>query len=214
MPGGRWRSGFSPAGYSLTVYDIDARRGASGGAAWRARSQNCGGEAVGDITITLVPSSVEVRSAVFGAGGAFDALRPGMTLIDLSGTDPDCARELQERLQEKAGDLRRRHDSRQRRAGGGHPQRAVCHRHRRRQGQIEASRQSLEPSGADDRLPAGTVDAQGVQDRDHFVFDHQQHHHGGNLFVAHRPGRRSQTCFCNSCRPPARRRRQRAWKSS
>jgi 3-hydroxyisobutyrate dehydrogenase-like beta-hydroxyacid dehydrogenase len=87
-------------GYALTVFDIDA-------AAIKAVAQrgafaaNSAAAAAREITITLLPSSVEVRQAVFGAGGAVDNLRPGMTLIDLSGTDPDCARELQERLGER-----------------------------------------------------------------------------------------------------------------
>jgi 3-hydroxyisobutyrate dehydrogenase-like beta-hydroxyacid dehydrogenase len=87
-------------GYTLTVFDIDTtavdavvQRG--------ARRANSAGQAVGEVTITLVPSSAEVREAVFGESGAYAALKPGMTLIDLSGTDPDCAREMQERLQEK-----------------------------------------------------------------------------------------------------------------
>lgn len=88
------------AGYALTVYDIDPAAVAAA-VKLGAQSAKTAAEAVGDITITLVPSSVEVRSAVFGAGGVFEALKPGMTLVDLSGTDPDCARELQERLQEK-----------------------------------------------------------------------------------------------------------------
>jgi 3-hydroxyisobutyrate dehydrogenase-like beta-hydroxyacid dehydrogenase len=87
-------------GYALKVFDIDpaametiAKLGGSGAKSAR--------EAVGDVTITLLPSSVEVRQAVLGANGAFAALGPGTTLIDLSGTDPDCARELQKRFQEK-----------------------------------------------------------------------------------------------------------------
>jgi 3-hydroxyisobutyrate dehydrogenase-like beta-hydroxyacid dehydrogenase len=88
------------AGFSLTVYDIDAaaidyavERGAA--------HANCAREAVRDITITLLPSSVEVRQAVLGENGALVGLAAGSTLIDLSGTDPDCARELAERLGEK-----------------------------------------------------------------------------------------------------------------
>ena len=88
------------AGYRLTVFDIDAAVVAAV-ARLGAQSASTAAQAVGDITITLVPSSVEVRSAVFGSDGAFEALQPGMALVDLSGTDPDCARELQERLQEK-----------------------------------------------------------------------------------------------------------------
>ena len=56
---------------------------------------------MGEITITLLPSSVEVRQAILGEGGALGNLKAGMTLVDLSGTDPDCARELQERLGER-----------------------------------------------------------------------------------------------------------------
>ncbi|MGH7816157.1 MAG: NAD(P)-dependent oxidoreductase [Candidatus Binatia bacterium] len=88
------------AGYSLTVYDIDGAavdRAVERG----ARRVGSAAQAVNDITITLLPSSVEVRQAVLGEHGAMAALDRGKTLIDLSGTDPDCARELHERLQQK-----------------------------------------------------------------------------------------------------------------
>jgi 3-hydroxyisobutyrate dehydrogenase-like beta-hydroxyacid dehydrogenase len=48
----------------------------------------------------LLPSAIEVRRAVFGADGVLMAIRPGRTLVDLSGTDPGCARELQERIRQ------------------------------------------------------------------------------------------------------------------
>jgi 2-hydroxy-3-oxopropionate reductase len=87
-------------GYRLTVFDIDtaaiqavAERG--------ALAVNSAAAAACDTTIILLPSSVEVRQAVFGEHGALDGLKPGATLVDLSGTDPDCARELQERLSKK-----------------------------------------------------------------------------------------------------------------
>jgi 2-hydroxy-3-oxopropionate reductase len=87
-------------GYQLTVFDID--RAAVDAAVRRgARAANSAADAVREITVTLLPSSVEVRRAVFGGDGALANLRPGMMLVDLSGTDPDCARELAERLQEK-----------------------------------------------------------------------------------------------------------------
>ena len=87
-------------GYQLTVFDID--RAAVDAAVRRgARAANSAADAVREITVTLLPSSGEVRRAVFGADGALANLRPGMMLVDLSGTDPDCARELAERLQEK-----------------------------------------------------------------------------------------------------------------
>ena len=88
------------AGFSLTVYDIDAAAieyAVERGAALASSAR----EAVRDITITLLPSSVEVRQAVLGENGALSGLEAGKALIDLSGTDPDCARELSERLGEK-----------------------------------------------------------------------------------------------------------------
>jgi 3-hydroxyisobutyrate dehydrogenase-like beta-hydroxyacid dehydrogenase len=87
-------------GYRLTVFDIDVdavRAVVESG----ARAANSAAEAVQEITITLLPSSVEVREAVLGSNGALGKLQSGKTLIDLSGTDPDCARELQERVEEK-----------------------------------------------------------------------------------------------------------------
>jgi 2-hydroxy-3-oxopropionate reductase len=89
--------------FSLTVYDLD-RAAVDRAVARGALPAGSAAEAVRDITITLLPSSVEVRQAVLGqhgAHGAIDALQAGRTLIDLSGTDPECARELQERLQHK-----------------------------------------------------------------------------------------------------------------
>jgi len=87
-------------GYSLTVYDLNpaaidnlAKLGARRCASPR--------EAVSDITLTLLPSSIEVRQAVFGENGAFSGLKSGMVLIDFSGTDPDCAREISSKAEEK-----------------------------------------------------------------------------------------------------------------
>lgn len=88
------------AGYPLTVYDLD-RTAVANAVERGAQPASSAAEAVRDITITLLPSSAEVRQAVLGASGAIEALRPAQTLIDLSGTDPDCARELQARLTEK-----------------------------------------------------------------------------------------------------------------
>ncbi|MBM4298433.1 MAG: NAD(P)-dependent oxidoreductase, partial [Deltaproteobacteria bacterium] len=85
------------AGYALTVFDIDPAA-VETAVKFGARASSSPADAVRDITITLLPSSVEVRQAVLGENGAIDALKAGMTLIDLSGTDPDCARELQDRL--------------------------------------------------------------------------------------------------------------------
>jgi 3-hydroxyisobutyrate dehydrogenase-like beta-hydroxyacid dehydrogenase len=87
-------------GYGLTVFDID-RAAIDAAVQLGARRADSAADAVSDITVTLLPSAVEVRQAVFGENGVFTSLRSESTLIDLSGTDPDCARELQGRLAEK-----------------------------------------------------------------------------------------------------------------
>ncbi len=87
-------------GYALTVFDIDNAK-VQTAVERGALAANSAEAAVGEITITLLPSSVEVRQAILGEGGALGNLKAGMTLVDLSGTDPDCARELQERLGER-----------------------------------------------------------------------------------------------------------------
>jgi len=87
-------------GYALTVFDIDNAK-VQTAVERGALAANSAEAAVGEITITLLPSSVEVRQAILGEGGALGNLKAGMTLVDLSGTDPDCVRELQERLGER-----------------------------------------------------------------------------------------------------------------
>ncbi|HVO91269.1 MAG TPA: NAD(P)-binding domain-containing protein [Terriglobales bacterium] len=87
-------------GYPLTVFDIDAtalNRVVQQG----ARAALNAAAAVSDITLILLPSAIEVRQAIFGLDGVLSGVHNGSTVIDLSGTDPDCARELQERLGEK-----------------------------------------------------------------------------------------------------------------
>ena len=81
-------------GRRLKVYDLNpapmdemARLGAAG-----ARSA---ADAVGEVTLIVLPSSIEVKAAAFGDNGFLAALRPGSALVDLSGTDPYCAREIE-----------------------------------------------------------------------------------------------------------------------
>ncbi|HEY1372439.1 MAG TPA: NAD(P)-dependent oxidoreductase [Candidatus Binatia bacterium] len=80
-------------GYRLRVYDLNPKamdevvsRGAAKGAS--------PAEVVSDITLTVLPSSVEVRAASFGGTGVLATLKSGHTLIDLSGTDPGFMRAL------------------------------------------------------------------------------------------------------------------------
>src|SRR5262249_51838428 len=91
--GSRTGARILPPGNPLPVYDLKRATVEKmvGRGARRAASAR---EVVSEITLTVLPSSIEVRQAVFGEAGAFEAVQPGMTLIDLSGTDPECAREL------------------------------------------------------------------------------------------------------------------------
>lgn len=91
-------------GYQLKVYDLNpaAMDALSSLGAIKCRSAR---EAISDVTITLLPSSVEVRTAVFGEGGVLEGICRGSILIDLSGTDPDCAREVQQKVKERGGEF-------------------------------------------------------------------------------------------------------------
>jgi 3-hydroxyisobutyrate dehydrogenase-like beta-hydroxyacid dehydrogenase len=60
-------------------------------------------DAASEITVVLLPSDLEVRAAVYGEGGVLMGIKPGNILIDLSGTDPDCARELDEQVTAQGG---------------------------------------------------------------------------------------------------------------
>ncbi len=91
-------------GYPVKVYDInpEAMESLVEFGATKVRSAR---EATAEVTITLLPSSVEVRAAVFGEGGVLEGIHPGSILIDLSGTDPGCARELQQKVKERGGEF-------------------------------------------------------------------------------------------------------------
>ncbi len=86
-------------GHSLTAFDIDAAA-LDSAARLGARPATSARAAAGDITILLLPSSVEVGRALFGADGVAAGLRAGATVIDLSGTDPDFARTAAQRFGE------------------------------------------------------------------------------------------------------------------
>ena len=61
-----------------------------------AQKTLCAREAVGDITLIVLPSSIEVKAAAFGDNGFLAGTKPGAVLVDLSGTDPNYARELEQ----------------------------------------------------------------------------------------------------------------------
>jgi 3-hydroxyisobutyrate dehydrogenase-like beta-hydroxyacid dehydrogenase len=87
-------------GHRLKVYDLNpeamnalAERGATKTASAR--------EAVSEFTLTILPSSTEVKAATFGKNGVLAAVQPGGALIDLSGTDPPFARELEQQVEKR-----------------------------------------------------------------------------------------------------------------
>ena len=83
------------AGYALTVHDVDRRAvdelvgdGATAGTSPRDVA------VATDVLITMLPDSPQVSEVYAGAGGAFEALRPGWLAIDMSSIAPATAREL------------------------------------------------------------------------------------------------------------------------
>ena len=89
-------------GFPLKVYDLNPEA-VEQLVKLGAEKADSAEEATRDVTITILPSSVEVKAAVLGQRGVLGGIRPGFTLIDLSGTDPDCARELQQQIGDKNG---------------------------------------------------------------------------------------------------------------
>jgi 3-hydroxyisobutyrate dehydrogenase-like beta-hydroxyacid dehydrogenase len=88
-------------GHRLKVYDLNpapmddlAKLGAA-----KTRFAR---ESVGEVTLVVLPSSVEVKSAAFGGNGFLAAAQPDSVLVDLSGTDPYFARELEEQCNKRS----------------------------------------------------------------------------------------------------------------
>jgi 2-hydroxy-3-oxopropionate reductase len=80
-------------GHRLKVYDLNpapmddlAKLGA-------IKTQSAR-DAIGEVTLIVLPSTIEVKSAAFGNSGFLAGTKPGSVLVDLSGTDPNFAREL------------------------------------------------------------------------------------------------------------------------
>ena len=88
-------------GYRLKVYDLNPEpvNALAGLGATKTTSAR---EAVSEVTLTILPSSTEVKAAAFGDNGLLAAMQPGFILIDLSGTDPNFARGLEQELEKRA----------------------------------------------------------------------------------------------------------------
>lgn len=91
-------------GHQLKVYDLNPAAIESM-VKLGATQTSSAREATSEVTIVALPSSVEVRAAVLDGDGVLAGMKQGFILIDLSGTDPDCARELQQRVKEQGGEF-------------------------------------------------------------------------------------------------------------
>jgi len=91
-------------GYPLRVYDLnpDAAEPLVKLGATKVHSPE---EATAEVTITILPSSDEVKAAIVDQKGILAGIKPGFTLIDLSGTDPECARDLEQQIKDRNGEF-------------------------------------------------------------------------------------------------------------
>jgi 3-hydroxyisobutyrate dehydrogenase-like beta-hydroxyacid dehydrogenase len=85
------------AGYPLTVHDINQEplprlQAAAPGVAV-ANAPDAVANA-SDIVITMLPSGLEVREAVFGANGLIHGFAPGGLLLDTSSSEPEFTKEI------------------------------------------------------------------------------------------------------------------------
>jgi 3-hydroxyisobutyrate dehydrogenase len=83
------------AGHVLVVYDVvkqnvEALTAAGGQAATSARHA----AAQGELVITMLPSSPQVKTVYLGEDGVLAGVAPGVTLVDSSTIDPHTAREV------------------------------------------------------------------------------------------------------------------------
>ncbi len=90
------------AGYSLTVYDLNAeaiREVIQAGASEVSTCQAVAEKS--DIIITMLPDSPQVEQVVFGENGVLAGVRPGMLFIDMSTIAPATSQKVFAALQEK-----------------------------------------------------------------------------------------------------------------
>ncbi|MBM4299530.1 MAG: NAD(P)-dependent oxidoreductase, partial [Deltaproteobacteria bacterium] len=90
------------AGCALKVFDLSRERMREAARLGAVEAKSAA-DAASEITVVLLPSDLEVRAAVYREGGVLMGIKPGNILIDLSGTDPDCARELEEKVSALGG---------------------------------------------------------------------------------------------------------------
>jgi 3-hydroxyisobutyrate dehydrogenase-like beta-hydroxyacid dehydrogenase len=91
------------AGYTLTVYDLNADAARKLAAPYNNVAVADSPKAVGaasDIVMTMLPSGREVREVAIGAAGLLHGMKPGGLLLDTSSAEPWHTREVAARLAE------------------------------------------------------------------------------------------------------------------
>jgi 2-hydroxy-3-oxopropionate reductase len=90
------------AGYSLKVYDIvpePVKEVVAAGAQEAASSKDAA--AFGEVVLTMLPNSPEVKEAVLGPDGVLDGAQPGTILVDMSSIAPLASQEVSAKAKEK-----------------------------------------------------------------------------------------------------------------
>jgi 2-hydroxy-3-oxopropionate reductase len=82
-------------GHRLKVYDLNPAPMDALAKLGAIKTQSTR-DAIGEVTLIVLPSTIEVKSAAFGNSGFLAGTKPGSVLVDLSGTDPNFARELEQ----------------------------------------------------------------------------------------------------------------------
>jgi 2-hydroxy-3-oxopropionate reductase len=90
------------AGYTLMVYDIlpdPVKEVVATGAQEGTSSKEVA--AFGEVIITMLPNSPEVKEAVLGPGGVLEGAKPGTILVDMSSIAPLASQEVSAKAKEK-----------------------------------------------------------------------------------------------------------------
>ncbi|CAG1006933.1 MAG: NAD(P)-dependent oxidoreductase [Rhizobiaceae bacterium] len=91
------------AGFAVAVHDADGDRTARVAAAIGARAATTPRDAaaMGDILVTMLPSSAVVERVLEGGSGALAGLAEGALIVDMSSGEPNATRSIAERIGEK-----------------------------------------------------------------------------------------------------------------
>jgi len=94
------------AGYSLVVYDLFPGPVAELTAAGAAAGVSCAAVAAqAEIVITMLPDGPEVETAILGAGGVLEGVRPGSVIVDMSSISPMVSQKVAAACEAKGVDF-------------------------------------------------------------------------------------------------------------